>query len=204
MSDTDTTQPAPGQDGNNHSRHGRCGRPRRGRALAFVAGAALATGVGFFAGNASGHGFGIGGHHFGHGPGFTRIFAPATVDEAQDRARRGARHLAIEIDATGAQEEKLITLAKALAADVYPIREQMREARAKGLELLKAPVVDRAAIEALRSEQMAKLDAVTKRLTTAIGDAGEVLTPEQRVKLATRIEEFRDRRGWWRRHRDRD
>jgi len=170
----------------------------RGRIAAIVAAAMAATGAGFFAGSASSHGFGPSGH-FGPRHGFMRVFAPANVGEAEDRARRMARHLAVEIDASADQETKLIALAKGVAADVFPLREKMIDARKRGLELLKSPTVDRAAIEQLRSEQMANFDAISKRVTTALADAGDVLTPDQRSKLAERIEQFRERRGWWHR-----
>jgi Spy/CpxP family protein refolding chaperone len=51
-------------------------------------------------------------------------------------------------------------------------------------ELLLAPSVDRAQIEALRAEQVRALDEASKRLVGAFGDAAELLTPEQRAALA--------------------
>ena len=94
-------------------------------------------------------------------------------------------------------------LAKGVASDVYGIRRQMIDARKKGLELLKAPTVDRTAVEALRTEQMARLDGISKRLSTAVADASEILNAEQRAKLVERIETWRERFGWMKRwHRD--
>ena len=176
------------------------GRPQgcrsRGRGPIVVILALSAIGAGFFAGKAMSHGFGH--HHFGHGPGFTKVFAPANLEDATDRAARMARHLAVEIDATKEQEAKLIALSKGVASDVFPIRQKIVDARKKGVELLKAPTIDRAAIEQLRAEQLNNIDAISKRLSTALADAGEVLTPEQRSKLAERIESGREHRGWWR------
>lgn len=168
----------------------------RGRGLFVAILAMSAVGAGFFAGKAMSHGFGR--HHFGHGPGFTKVFAPANLDDATDRAARMARHLAVEIDATKDQEAKLIALSKGVATDVFPIRQKIMDARKKGIELMKAAAVDRAAIEQLRAEQMGHVEAISKRLSTALADAGEVLTPAQRGKLAERIESFREHRGWWR------
>ena len=59
------------------------------------------------------------------------------------------------------------------------------------MDLLKAPTIDRAAIEGLRSQQMAVADAISKRVSTAFADTAEVLTPEQRVKLAERMQSHR-------------
>ncbi len=87
-------------------------RRRRGRAalLALV----LALGVGttaFFAGQAfSQPGFGP----FGHGGWHGRGFMMGQMDPAQieDRADRMVRHLAIEVDATAEQQERLRAVVK--------------------------------------------------------------------------------------------
>ena len=55
------------------------------------------------------------------------------------------------------------------------------------MEILTAAQVDRAALEAHRARQMQLLTTVSERLTTAVADAAEVLTPEQRVKAADRL-----------------
>lgn len=125
---------------------------------------------------------------------------PKTVEEAQKRAERMAKHLAIEIDATDEQTDKLVALARGVAGDVFPMRESIMQARKEGLDLLSAEQVDRTKLEALRTEQFAKFEAISKRLTTALVDAAEVLKPEQRKDLAERVEQWRGHggphRGW--------
>jgi protein CpxP len=49
---------------------------------------------------------------------------------------------------------------------------------------LMAPDVDRAGLERARVSTVAEFDAFSKVMVQAIGDAAEVLTPEQRAKLA--------------------
>jgi Spy/CpxP family protein refolding chaperone len=133
------------------------------------------------------------GPHWGwHGPGFMR--GPLTPAQIEDRVDRGIRHAAIELDATSEQQEKLRAIAKGAVKDLLPMREKMHTARARAAELLTQPKVDRAAIEAFRAEQMAAAEAASKRLAQAVGDAAEVLTPEQRQKAHEFIQW---RRGFW-------
>ncbi len=126
-----------------------------------------------------------------HGGGFmSESFDPAQMDQ---RIERMAKHFAVEIDATPEQSAKLAEIAKGAAQDLRPIRGKLMDARKRGMALLAAPNVDRAAIEQLRSEQIRAADAASKRLTQALADAADVLTPEQRKKAADRIEK---RRSW--------
>jgi Spy/CpxP family protein refolding chaperone len=50
-----------------------------------------------------------------------------------------------------------------------------------------APVVDRAALEQLRVEQMQRMDLVSRRILVAVEDAADVLTPEQRARFAEQL-----------------
>jgi Spy/CpxP family protein refolding chaperone len=68
--------------------------------------------------------------------------------------------------------------------NVLPVREKMLAARATGRELLIQPTVDRAALEKLRADQIATHDTVSKQLVQAVADAADLLSPEQRRKIA--------------------
>ena len=132
------------------------------------------------------------GHH-GWGPGFMR--GPMSPAQIEDRVDRGIRHAAIELDATPEQQEKLRAVAKSAVRDLLPMREKAHAVRERAAALLLQPKIDRAAIEAFRAEQLALADAASKRLAQALGDAAEVLTPEQRQKAH---EFLRWRRGFMR------
>ncbi len=120
---------------------------------------------------------------------------PKTVEDAQKRAERMAKHFAIEVDANTVQTEKLVELARGVASDVFPIRKSIKEVRKEGIEILTAEAVDRARLEELRIKQFAKFDEISKRLTTALADAAEVLDAKQRQELAERAKEWRGWRG---------
>jgi periplasmic protein CpxP/Spy len=111
------------------------------------------------------------------------MFAPFDPARAEERADRAVRHLAIEVDATNEQQDKLRAIVKATVKDLLPMREQAHAARVQARELLTQPTVDRSALERFRTEQVALADAFSRRVAQAIGDAAEILTPEQRRRI---------------------
>src|SRR5437899_3968479 len=124
-------------------------RRRRAALLALL----VALGVGttaFFAGQAfSQPGFGpFGGWH-------GRMMGQMDPAQIEDLADRMVRHLAIEVDATNEQQERLRAVVKSAVRDLVPMREKAHAARQRAHDLLLAPTIDRAAIEALRAEQVA-------------------------------------------------
>jgi Spy/CpxP family protein refolding chaperone len=130
------------------------------------------------------------------GPGMMHGFrGPLDAATIENRADRLVRHLAVEIDATAEQQEKLRGIVKSAVKDILPLRDKARATHEKAHTLLTQPKLDRAAIESFRAEQMALADTFTKRVAQALGDAAEVLTPEQRKQISDHIER---RRGYWR------
>jgi Spy/CpxP family protein refolding chaperone len=116
---------------------------------------------------------------------------PAQMDQKLDRM---LKHLYVEIDATEEQKQKLAPIVKQAARDLAPLRGKMQSARTEALAVLTRDGVDRAAIESLRAGQIEQADAASKRLTQALADVAEVLTPAQRKQIAARVEKHR--RGW--------
>ena len=168
--------------------------------VAVILGIALAGGlVGAFATSSFSQGFGPPWHMTVRGPmGFG---GPLTTEQLVDRADRMVRHVAIELDATAEQQQKLEAIVKSAITDLAPMRDKIGAARQKVRELLTAPNVDRAAIEKLRAEQVATMDTVSKRIAQAVGDAAEVLNADQRRKLGEMLpplgEPGRGGGGYW-------
>lgn len=156
-------------------------QPSRRRFARRAAIAILIAGVGSVIGvQAVAHG--PGGWHRG---GFlaTRL-DPAALDQ---RLEHMLRHLYVEIDATDAEKQQLAPIVKAAAADLLPLRGRMHDARRQAVELLARDPVDRAALEALRVDQLRLAEQASQRFVRALADAADVLTPEQRKQLAGRL-----------------
>jgi Spy/CpxP family protein refolding chaperone len=157
---------------------------RRGIRPAWVVVLVAAAGLTGAVVTASSQGFGPGFGHFGHGHGGMMGFDPA---QAEEHAERMVRHLAIELDATNEQADKLRVIVRSAVRDIVPMRDKVLATRTQARVLLTEPTINRAEIERLRTEQVALVDTFSKRVAQALGDAGEVLNPEQRRKLASHL-----------------
>jgi protein CpxP len=137
-------------------------------------------------GAAAAVGFRAFGHGRRHGP-----MDPAELDQHLDRM---LKHLYVEIDATEEQKQKLEPIVKQAAKDLVPLRENLHAGRREAIGLLTQDRIDPTAIEALRAKQIGLADEASRRLTRALADAAEVLTPAQRKHLAAH---FARRHGRW-------
>ncbi len=147
-----------------------------------IAAVAIVSGIGFAV--ARSDDFGMGGHmmraHMGGG-GFMEHRIGSVLDE---------------LNATNEQEDKVWDIIDKARDEVRPTFRDFRKTREDVIELLGAPTIDRAAAEKLRSERISAIDEASRTMTTALLDAAEVLTPEQRAKLAEHLKE-RAGRGRW-------
>lgn len=93
-----------------------------------------------------------------------------------------------DIDATPEQKSRIAAIMKGAANDLRPVRTQLRDLRRQSMQALAAPTIDRNQVEALRVQQSQLRETVSRRMLQAFADAAEVLTPEQRAKLAERMQ----------------
>lgn len=112
-----------------------------------------------------------------------RMFFPGPIE-------RGVERLGWAVDASSEQKTKINAIAQKAADDIFPLRAKHLEARKQMVETLAAPTVDRAKLEALRADQMKLAETATKRVTDAVADIADVLTPAQRADLGQRVERW--------------
>jgi Spy/CpxP family protein refolding chaperone len=143
--------------------------------LAVTAGAAGVTGAAIAQGGGAGQMM-----HGGHGN------DPAAMDAHFDKMIA-----AMLPDATPEQKRRLKAIAGPIHADLGTVHGGLRQTHERVHDLLLAPRIDRAGLERLRAEQMGQLDTVSRRVFNAVADAAEVLTPEQRTRLAEHLKSRR-------------
>ena len=92
-----------------------------------------------------------------------------------------------KIGASDAQKSQIEGLLKPAFEEMKAAHEAHSAAFEQFHEAITAPSIDRAKIESLRAEQLKSLDEASKRMVTAITDAAEVLSPDQRAALAAEV-----------------
>lgn len=168
--------------------------PRRKWALGGLiatASAAVVLGIGALAGSPAAWARGIDGAQAMHaawgGPGHGLqggLFfgGPRQIDRLLDR-----------IDATPAQREQIKPIAEKAAADLKALHEEGRKLHEDGLKLWAQPTLDARAAEQLRQRMEAHHDKVSKRVLQATLDVGNVLTPDQRTRIAEHMKKRHER-----------
>jgi len=121
----------------------------------------------------------------GHGGGFELGGRAARlhVEFAVDRALRAA-------EATPEQRDRVDAIVQKAFADHDSFRDQHRELHTQALALLTAPTIDRTQLESLRARHMQIAEEGSRHIATVVADIADVLTPEQRQKLAAHVRQM--------------
>ena len=130
---------------------------------------------------------GPGGWHggWGGGRGWHGDMDPQAM---QRRAEAMVKWWLADVDATEAQQKKIAEIMTATMSELRPLREKHFAARKEVMAILAKPQIDRSALEAVRAQELQLAETFSRRITQSLADAAEVLTPEQRTKLAERMQ----------------
>lgn len=127
-------------------------------------------------------------HHGGpgwhHGPG---AHGQMTPEEASKRIDKAVNWVLDDVDATAEQKSRVAAIAKDAMRELMPLRDQHRGARDKAIALLSGERIDRGALEQVRADEMRLAEQLSRRVTQALADIAEVMTPVQRRQLAEQL-----------------
>jgi Spy/CpxP family protein refolding chaperone len=122
------------------------------------------------------------GHHGMGGPEMMFAGPPEHVGRMVDRMLDG-------LSATDAQRTQIKQIAVAAAQDLKAQHDADRGLHQRSMQIFTAPTVDANGAETLRQQMEAQHDQASKRVLQAMLDVSRVLTPEQRAKIGTRMQE---------------
>ena len=123
--------------------------------------------------------------------------AKPTEAQIEKRTARMVERLTDGLDANAEQREKISALVTTFTKDVRPMRKQARKIRKDIEVLLLKDTINRDEVEKLRKERLAEIDRVTSKMTLAMVEVAEVLSPEQRRQLSDKLDHLRKKK--WRR-----
>lgn len=109
-----------------------------------------------------------------------------------DRIQNFVRMSLDSVAATSDQEAKVHDIIASGFTDLAPKPEDHAAFRKQAIDLLRAPTVDKAGLEKLRTDFVARADAKSKRFLDMVIQIADVLTPDQRAKLADRADLWAD------------
>ena len=120
----------------------------------------------------------------GHGPGGAWRQGAYDPDMVRARIEFATDWILSRIDASDEQRQQVKAIVQATVQDLAPMREQHHQNHQTMLQALTQPTIDPAALEDIRHAELQLAEEVSKRLVTSLADIAEVLTPEQRTRLA--------------------
>jgi periplasmic protein CpxP/Spy len=103
---------------------------------------------------------------------------------AGERATFAVDWLLHRIDASAEQRQQVQAIVQAAVNDLWPMRDQHHQHRDALRTALAQPTFDRNTLEDIRRAELQLADDASSRLLQAVAEAAEVLTPEQRAKIA--------------------
>jgi Spy/CpxP family protein refolding chaperone len=125
------------------------------------------------------------------GPGMGMGFGPEEGEHEAFMQRRLEKALDL-VKATDSQRAAIKPIIQQLATDLKSIHKQHAQLHKATLDAFSATTLDPAGIENLRVQAAALMDQASKTITTALVQAGNVLTVDQRQTL---IQQMRNHGG---------
>jgi Spy/CpxP family protein refolding chaperone len=88
------------------------------------------------------------------------------------------------IEASDEQRQQVQAIVQATVQELVPVHAQHHQNRQRMRQALTQPTIDRVLLGDIRQAELQLADTASERIVTALVDVAEILTPEQRTKLA--------------------
>jgi periplasmic protein CpxP/Spy len=120
----------------------------------------------------------------GHGPGGSWRQGAYDPDMVQARIEFATDWILSRVEASDEQHQQVKAIVQATVQDLAPMREQHHQNKQTMLQSLTQPTINRAALGDIRRAELQLAETASERIVAALADVAEVLTPEQRTRLA--------------------
>jgi periplasmic protein CpxP/Spy len=105
-------------------------------------------------------------------------------EQAGERAAFATDWMLHRIDASEEQRQQVQAIVQAAVKDLLPMKDQHHQYLQALRAALAQPTINRDILGEIRGAELQLANAASGRLMEAVADAAEVLTPEQRARLA--------------------
>jgi protein CpxP len=120
----------------------------------------------------------------GHGPGGSWRQGAYDPDMVQARIEFATDWILSRVEASDEQRQQVKAIVQATAQDLAPMREQHHQNKQTMLQSLTQPTINRTALGDIRRAELQLVERASERMVAALADVAEVLTSEQRTRLA--------------------
>jgi Spy/CpxP family protein refolding chaperone len=130
---------------------------------------------------------GFGGHWGGHhGKG------SASLGQMQEHVEDRLEWVLGALDTSDEQSTQIKFITKDLVSNLYPLKDQHRANKRSFMEQLSSETPDAAVLEDLRRQELQLADVASAQVLAALLKSNDVLTSEQREKIAKRFRRHRN------------